>query len=81
MSLERHLIDGACNEPQPWNWKDACRRKPGHDGEHHAFLSRDRDGHATRILAWPGPDGPVNDRAALAPRAYALSSSESARHG
>jgi len=48
--------EGACNEPQPWNWRDACRRRPGHSGDHHAF---DGKRPPQYVFAWPGPTGPV----------------------
>jgi hypothetical protein len=64
MTLPRDLVKGACNEPQPWNWRDVCVRKPGHDGDHHAPPRR---GY---VLAWPGPDGPVRSTGALGPRSY-----------
>jgi hypothetical protein len=37
---ERYTFVGACNEPVPNNWKDACRRRAGHPGLHHTWDPR-----------------------------------------
>lgn len=37
---ERYTFAGACNEPMPNNWKNACRRKEGHGGLHHSWDPR-----------------------------------------
>lgn len=49
--LERDHRDGACNEPQPFNWKHACQLKTGHKGDHRVAVGEDD-------LAW-SHDGPV----------------------
>lgn len=36
MSFQRDFIEGACNEPQPYNWRSACRLRSGHSEEHRA---------------------------------------------
>jgi len=38
--FERYTFMGACNEPVPNNWKNACRRRAGHAGEHHSWDPR-----------------------------------------
>jgi hypothetical protein len=43
---EQHV--GACNEPQPHNWRNACVLRPGHEGEHRAPNSQYTD------FAWTG---------------------------
>lgn len=50
--LERDHVEGACNEPQPFNWKHACRLVPGHKARHRVPLGEDD-------LAWKN-DGPVD---------------------
>lgn len=50
--MERELHeDGKCNDPRPWNWREACHRIAGHHGPHwsshqgrHAFWDADH-GH------------------------------------
>ena len=37
---ERYTFAGACNEPVPNNWKNACRRRAGHAGLHHTWDPR-----------------------------------------
>lgn len=59
--LERDHVEGACNEPQPFNWKHACRLKPGHKTLHRVPLGEDD-------LAWKA-DGPVDVIAPLKSRA------------
>lgn len=63
---ERYTITGACNEPLPSNWANACRRVAGHGGEHHTWDPRtgmDRRRHplpaydisgkrVSMVLAW-----------------------------
>lgn len=50
---ERDNIEGACNEPQPWNWKHACQLRPGHKGAHRVNKGVDD-------LAWLDENGPVD---------------------
>lgn len=38
-----------CNAPQPGNWKNACMRPPGHEGEHAVRKWYDYD----ECFAWP----------------------------
>lgn len=60
--LVRDAWDGACNEPQPYNWKHACQRPPKHRAEH-------RVNQGDVDLAWTG-DGPVEIMPAMSARAY-----------
>jgi hypothetical protein len=39
-AFERFTFAGACNEPVPFNWKNACRRRVGHPGLHHTWDPR-----------------------------------------
>jgi hypothetical protein len=66
--FERYTFAGACNEPVPNNWKNACRRVAGHGGKHHSWDPRtgtdkgrhplpfsDDEGHPIPAVdAWPG---------------------------
>ena len=70
-SFVRHIIEGACNEPQPWNWYSACRRKAGHYGPHHTWdpstgMVKGRYPRFPFVNAWSGPDGPTREVTALA---------------
>lgn len=38
--MGRYTFAGACNEPMPSNWKNACRRRAGHPGPHHTWDPR-----------------------------------------
>lgn len=49
--LERDHVEGACNAPQPFNWKHVCHLKPGHKTVHRVPVGEDD-------LAWKG-EGPV----------------------
>jgi hypothetical protein len=56
---ERYTFRGACNEPVPNNWKNACRRRAGHSGAHHTWDPRtgtDKGRHPR-----PFVDGPAVD--------------------
>jgi hypothetical protein len=78
-SFVRHLIEGACNEPEPWNWYSACRRRAGHPGAHHTWDPRTGIDHARHpyavydeagrrflmVTTYPGPNGPVRQVRAL----------------
>lgn len=59
---ERDHIEGACNEPQPYNWKHACELRPEHRGPHRVNKGDDD-------LAWKG-DGPVEVVKPMGKRAY-----------
>lgn len=48
--LERYTFAGACNEPVPNNWKNACRRRAGHHGEHHYWDPRTGTGKSRHPL-------------------------------
>lgn len=66
---ERYTFAGACNEPVPYNWQDACRRRAGHPGPHHSWNPRtgtDKGRHPFPVYddagrkwvtvdAWPTP--------------------------
>lgn len=47
--------DDWCNDPQPWNWRNACMRQPGHDGAHAVRKHYRLD----ECWHWPGQRGPV----------------------
>jgi len=64
--LARVTHEGACNEPVPGNWSDACLRREGHKGEHRGSRL-----HHGRELAWSAPNGPVTDRRVMSRRVYA----------
>lgn len=82
--FRRIVIRGACNEPQPSNWQDACRRWAGHAEEHHTwnprtgydkgrhpFPARHADGRVgERVLAWGGSSGVLHEAWMLSPSAY-----------
>ena len=68
MTPTRTTHEGACNEPQPWNWSNACARKPGHDGEHHTKP----DGRGL-VLSWT-EGGMVSSVHAARPSEYACRS-------
>ena len=65
---ERYTFAGACNEPVPSNWRNACRRRAGHSGPHHYWDPRtgtDKGRHPTpfsgpnferipTVYSWPG---------------------------
>jgi hypothetical protein len=81
---ERYTFRGACNEPQPSNWQNACRRWAGHSGAHHTWSPRtgmDRRRHPypavdmtgrrrEMVIAWGKPDGRIRDVWMLGRRAY-----------
>lgn len=41
--LQRLTQPDWCNDPQPYNWHNACMRPPGHAGEHAVRKSYRRD--------------------------------------
>lgn len=55
MSLERLTQPDWCNAPQPGNWRNACMRQPGHDGNHAVR----KDYRYDEAWHWSGDNGPV----------------------
>ena len=55
--FQRYEFVGACNEPRPWNWKNACRRRAGHSGLHHTWDPRTGTDKARH--PYPFTDGPA----------------------
>ena len=54
---ERFTFAGACNEPVPNNWKNACRRRAGHPGVHHTWDPRTGTGKARHPYPFRDEDG------------------------
>ena len=57
--LQRLTVDGACNEPQPYNWRDACRLRPGHAGAHRAPIIGGWRSRWTDDATWHATEAPV----------------------
>jgi hypothetical protein len=54
---ERYTFEGACNEPVPSNWKNACRRHAGHPGLHHTWDPRTGTDKGRHPLPFVGENG------------------------
>jgi len=54
---ERYTFAGACNEPVPGNWKNACRRRAGHPGLHHTWDPRTGTNKGRHPLPFVGQNG------------------------
>ena len=81
---ERYTFAGACNEPLPNSWKNACRRRSGHSGLHHTWDPRtgtdkgrhpmplyDADGRRYEAVTVWGPGAPlIRERRMLSRTAY-----------
>jgi len=54
---ERYTFAGACNEPEPHSWKNACRRRAGHTGLHHTWDPRTGIDRGRHPLPFRDEDG------------------------
>lgn len=56
---ERYTFAGACNEPRPSNWSEACRRRAGHTGLHHSWHPRTGTDRGRHPLPFVGDRGEI----------------------